>query len=365
MFSARIAALALPLAAIVPPALPVMVDFLNAGGVRTQASSTNPLPITCISGCGSGPGSGLTDVELRAAPVPVSGPLTDAQLRAVGVPVTGTFWQATQPVSGTVTATGPLTDTQLRAAAVPVSLATLPALTAGTANIGDVDVASMPSVTVGTFPDNEPVNVALINGAAPSLTGSSLNVNCTGGCGSPSTPVTYQWQTPDAVGGANKLHADFFNAAGSGKVVRVLGIYPVIKTDVAVTGALALRFDLYRTSAVGTGGTAASYKSATADVAGGNITPFDTNNANLPAQVTARHLPAGGATIAEWMLRGQCFVEETNAATYLCGGQTNFASDGNLTTDRITLHEGQGLLLKQGGVATVNNIGFRVVFSLE
>jgi hypothetical protein len=36
-------------------------------------------------------------------------------------PVSGTFWQATQPVSGTVTATGPLTDTQLRATPVPVS----------------------------------------------------------------------------------------------------------------------------------------------------------------------------------------------------------------------------------------------------
>lgn len=68
----------------------------------------------------------LTDTQLRATAVPVSGtvtantgltqPLTDAQLRAssvpvsgtVGisgtVPVSGTFWQATQPVSGTITA---------------------------------------------------------------------------------------------------------------------------------------------------------------------------------------------------------------------------------------------------------------------
>jgi len=30
---------------------------------------------------------------------PVSGPLTDAQLRAAAVPVSGTFWQATQPIS--------------------------------------------------------------------------------------------------------------------------------------------------------------------------------------------------------------------------------------------------------------------------
>src|SRR5690606_12542814 len=60
----------------------------------------------------SGP---LTDTELRATPVPVSGTvstggLTDAELRATPV-----------PVSGTVTATGPLTDTQFRATPVPVS----------------------------------------------------------------------------------------------------------------------------------------------------------------------------------------------------------------------------------------------------
>lgn len=52
---------------------------------------------------------GLTDTQLRAAPVPVSGTvttggLTDTQLRAVAVPVSGTFFQGTQPVSGTVTA---------------------------------------------------------------------------------------------------------------------------------------------------------------------------------------------------------------------------------------------------------------------
>lgn len=36
---------------------------------------------------GGGGGGGLTDAQLRATPVPVSGPLTDAQLRAVAVPV--------------------------------------------------------------------------------------------------------------------------------------------------------------------------------------------------------------------------------------------------------------------------------------
>ena len=47
--------------------------------------------------------------------IPVTGPLTDTQIRATALPVSGTFFPATQPVSG------PLTDTELRAVAVPVS----------------------------------------------------------------------------------------------------------------------------------------------------------------------------------------------------------------------------------------------------
>jgi hypothetical protein len=46
----------------------------------------------------------LGHVTVDAAPTTaVTGPLTDAQLRASAVPVSGTFFQATQPVSGTVT----------------------------------------------------------------------------------------------------------------------------------------------------------------------------------------------------------------------------------------------------------------------
>jgi hypothetical protein len=103
----------------------------------------------------AGGGGGLTNAELRASPVPVSvsGVATaanqttgnsslssiDGKLPALvssrlpvdgsGVtqPVSGTFWQATQPISGSVSITGtaavsgPLTDTELRATAVPVS----------------------------------------------------------------------------------------------------------------------------------------------------------------------------------------------------------------------------------------------------
>lgn len=51
-------------------------------GTATELANANPLPV-------SDAGGSLT----------VDGPLTDAQLRAAAVPVSGTFYQATQPVS--------------------------------------------------------------------------------------------------------------------------------------------------------------------------------------------------------------------------------------------------------------------------
>ena len=69
---------------------------LGADGVNDgDISSANPMP---VSG------------TFYPATQPVSGPLTDTELRATAV-----------PISGTVTATGPLTNAELRAAAVPVT----------------------------------------------------------------------------------------------------------------------------------------------------------------------------------------------------------------------------------------------------
>jgi hypothetical protein len=80
-----------------------------------------------------------------ANPLPTTGPLTDTQLRASVVPVsvpgsvavTGTFWQATQPVSGTVTISNPTTNPE-------TGLAKDATLTGGTAK------AIVRSATKGT-----------------------------------------------------------------------------------------------------------------------------------------------------------------------------------------------------------------------
>lgn len=159
------------------------------------------------SGSSGSSSGGLTDTELRATPVPVSGtlactgPLTDTQIRATPLPVsgtltcnagsgtqavslasvpthavTGTFWQATQPVSGTfwqttqpvslaVAPTTPVTGTFWQATqpvsgtfwqtTQPVSLAVAPTTpVTGTfwQATQPVSIASMPSTPVtGTF----------------------------------------------------------------------------------------------------------------------------------------------------------------------------------------------------------------------
>lgn len=121
---------------------------------------------------------GLTDAQLRATAVPVSGPLTDTQLRATAVPVSGPLTdgqlRATAvPVSGTVTATGPLTDAQLRATAVPVSgtfwQATQPVSGTVTANAGTNLNTSALAVETGG-------NLAGINAKLPSLDSGRLPV---------------------------------------------------------------------------------------------------------------------------------------------------------------------------------------------
>ena len=175
---------------------------------------------------------------------------------------------------------------------------------------------------------------------------------------------TYFYCTPGAAVGASKLYLDLFNATGSGKIIDVRGIWIIPKTDVAVVGALGIRIDLYRTSAVGTGGTVAAYKSATPDVAGGNINPSDTNNAALPAQITARHLPTGGATIAQWLFATFSLGEETATSQSYMSQYQNILP--NLVWgQKLAIRENSGILLKQGTIAATGTIGFLIAFTVE
>jgi len=147
----------------------------------TVASITNPVAVTGTFFQATQPVSGT----FFQATQPVSGPLTDAQLRAVPV-----------PVSGTVTATGPLTDAQLRAVPVPVS---------GT-------------VTIGTFPDNEPFNLAQVGGTA-TVNGGPAGSLATGGTAGNNAAIT---QNPNLIGCEAITYGTQPTAATTGNQRRVL-----------------------------------------------------------------------------------------------------------------------------------------------
>lgn len=198
----------------------------------TIVSTANPLPVAIISGGGGGASGGLTNTELRATPVPVSGtvgisgtvpvsgsvsisgsvavtgtfwqatqPVSIASMPST--PVTGTFWQATQPVSGpltdtqlrasavsvtftnsTLAVTGPLTDAQLRATAVPISAPTLTKGTQAANGLSTQDlkdagrtlfsaatvIAGVAAVSTEALLSLVPTKAGVASGAATSLT---------------------------------------------------------------------------------------------------------------------------------------------------------------------------------------------------
>ena len=80
--------------------------FTPSGTQNVNIVSTIPVPITDNAGSITVDGS----VSVSGSVTVANPGLTDTQLRATPV-----------PISGTVTATGPLTDTQLRATPVPIS----------------------------------------------------------------------------------------------------------------------------------------------------------------------------------------------------------------------------------------------------
>ena len=118
-------------------ALSNAVVTLNAAASAIQSavealnSKTTAVNTGAIAGTVALDAPTLAALESITAETGLAQALTDAQLRAAAVPVSGAFYPATQPVSGTVSVANMvspgLTDAELRAAALPVVGAFYPA----------------------------------------------------------------------------------------------------------------------------------------------------------------------------------------------------------------------------------------------
>lgn len=212
--------------------------------------------------------------------------------------------------------------------------------------------------------------MALPNNSASSADGSALATHLLGGKEYQVVMVaddsghiaqtlpSYSFFIKAQAGAANKDHFDLFNAAGSGKIIEIRGLWVAPSLIAGVTGTLSPDFDFIRTSAVGTGGAGLPYKSATFP----NISPMDTGNAALPAQVTMRAAPTGGATAAEALFSQYITQEETQAGSQLA--QWNNVLPETAVGQRYSFQEGQGFKLRQITAGAAQNFSFFGVFTL-
>lgn len=170
----------------------------------------------------------------------------------------------------------------------------------------------------------------------------------------------YRLICPSQAVGANKVFLDLFNATGSGVSLRVLSAYCYVDNDTAVVGTLGVEIDLTRTTAVGTGGTAATSNGTSLTAI--TISQFDTASAALSASVTARSAPTGGATAGALIGQRWVFTEETSAPSGIAGtlGAEFVRNEG---ADLI-VRENSGLRFVQGSVASVGNISFEITFEV-
>ena len=169
------------------------------------------------------------------------------------------------------------------------------------------------------------------------------------------------WGTADAfivdsgfsanVAAARTTHFDLFNATGSGVVLEIHGIF-IIPSLTAVTG-IGLTWELIKTSAVGTGGT--------------TLTPraLDSTNTALPAQVTARSKPTGGATTNFIQMFMSSSSEETTPYAGMAStlNHLNFAASPDVQT--LTLNANEGLKIDQTTNSAVGTTNIRFVFSVK
>jgi hypothetical protein len=159
---------------------------------------------------------------------------------------------------------------------------------------------------------------------------------------------------------ANRFHWELFNGS-SATTITVRAVYPVPRTDTAATGTVSTRFDFYRTTAWGSGGTAHNFESSSTLSA--NFSRLDTNDSSIVGSGISCLTVLASITTGAWLFTSYVFPEETNPAAILIQGI-------NLIPQRtwgkeLVLRPSQGLAVKQGTVASVNQTGWLIAFTTE
>lgn len=162
--------------------------------------------------------------------------------------------------------------------------------------------------------------------------------------------------------GASLVYWDMFNRSDTGVKLAVWSVIPIIDASVAHTGVVGITLHLTRTTAVGTGGTAATRGGTAVDAA--TFTSMDEPGAAaLPGGVTARLTPTGGATAGVYVSMASIMAEELSAQAFLA--HTNdFVRRNYLDVGPLWVRQNQGIRVVQGSVAATGVVGFDVIFTV-
>ena len=189
-------------------------------------------------------------------------------------------------------------------------------------------------------------NISKCTGTDKLTTSDGLILTCatdqTGAGGTVTPEASFVYSSNAVTMATNASIMDVFNAVGSGKIIRITHITTFVNDSVAVTGITA-PVEIIRTNTVGTGGVVVN-----------NFT-YDTADAVLPIQITARTAPAGGATITGNVLSGsRVNTEEGSIGTtfpWFISEVNIYSNNGLYPRQRLTLREGEGLLCRWSIVA--------------
>ena len=180
------------------------------------------------------------------------------------------------------------------------------------------------------------------------------------------TVPTYTLITPaTSAGGVNKIHLDLWNGSGS-NVIKIHGVWIQSDLDAGSGANKGMLVDLYRTSAVGTGGTTMTYGGIVSSAA--TINPKDTANASLPAGVSARFQPAT-ATQAHWLDYIYVATDEATAAqasAYNNGYAINSLIRSPVRGEQsLTIRPSEGFSIVQRTNGNSPIFGFMIDFTVE
>lgn len=173
------------------------------------------------------------------------------------------------------------------------------------------------------------------------------------------TEPTYTLQLPPLDSAANRYHFEFFNGSGSTFTIEVREVYPMTSSDTATTNNLSMRFDLFRTTAFSSGGTAHTNESSSTFSA--NFSRFDTTDRSLPSGISCKTVLTS-ITTGAWL--GPRYATTAISATArweaTLANRVNWANleavdDAGiefLSSKRLILRPGEGIAARQGTVAS-------------